>query len=155
MNKSYFWLGVKRCLPDINECEAKENPCEGQPGKRCVNTKGGYICCDAGIDDERCIKGHFCFINSAKRLFLAFFFTYPVGLGYSRSLISGIYDPSRDYEWYHKKFSDQGAFCAGGCGLNAVCMNKTCQCLEGFVGNANTRCIGKDGDLGHRFISVE
>ncbi|PAV57055.1 hypothetical protein WR25_26122 [Diploscapter pachys] len=77
---------------DINECEAKENPCEGQPEKRCVNTKGGYICCNAEMDDERCIK-------------------------------------------------DQGAFCAGGCGLNAVCMNKTCQCLEGFVGNANTRCI--------------
>ena len=70
---SFLIESKKPCLPDINECEAKENPCEGQPGKRCVNTKGGYICCDAGIDDERCIKGHFCFINSAKRLFLAFF----------------------------------------------------------------------------------
>ncbi|PIO55985.1 calcium binding EGF domain protein, partial [Teladorsagia circumcincta] len=36
---------------------------------------------------------------------------------------------------------DKGAFCAGGCGLHAVCYNQTCQCMEGFVGDPHTRCI--------------
>ncbi|KAK6012443.1 calcium binding EGF domain protein, partial [Ostertagia ostertagi] len=37
--------------------------------------------------------------------------------------------------------SEKGAFCAGGCGLHAVCYNQTCQCMEGFVGDPHTRCI--------------
>ncbi|RCN27197.1 hypothetical protein ANCCAN_27070 [Ancylostoma caninum] len=77
---------------DVNECDSMENPCENQEGDRCVNIKGGYICCDSDVDDERCIR-------------------------------------------------DKGAFCAGGCGLHAVCFNQTCQCMEGFVGNPHTRCI--------------
>ncbi|XGW14233.1 hypothetical protein V3C99_000510 [Haemonchus contortus] len=36
---------------------------------------------------------------------------------------------------------EKGAFCAGGCGLHAVCYNQTCQCMEGFVGDPHTRCI--------------
>ncbi|WKY02620.1 hypothetical protein Q1695_016132 [Nippostrongylus brasiliensis] len=36
---------------------------------------------------------------------------------------------------------DKGAFCAGGCGLHAICYNQTCQCMEGFVGDPRTRCI--------------
>ncbi|RCN24050.1 hypothetical protein ANCCAN_30261 [Ancylostoma caninum] len=83
---------VKSMLPDVNECDSMENPCENQEGDRCVNIKGGYICCDNDVDDERCIR-------------------------------------------------DKGAFCAGGCGLHAVCFNQTCQCMEGFVGNPHTRCI--------------
>ncbi|KAK5967567.1 hypothetical protein GCK32_012227 [Trichostrongylus colubriformis] len=37
--------------------------------------------------------------------------------------------------------NEKGAFCAGGCGLHAVCYNQTCQCMEGFVGDPHTRCI--------------
>ncbi|KAK6744764.1 hypothetical protein RB195_011467 [Necator americanus] len=77
---------------DVNECNSIANPCENQEGDRCVNIKGGYICCDNDVDDERCIR-------------------------------------------------DKGAFCAGGCGLHAVCFNQTCQCMEGFIGNPHTRCI--------------
>ncbi|EPB79867.1 EGF-like domain protein [Ancylostoma ceylanicum] len=42
---------------DVNECDSMENPCENQEGDRCVNIKGGYICCDNDVDDDRCIRG--------------------------------------------------------------------------------------------------
>uniref|UniRef100_A0A8R1U0Q1 Uncharacterized protein n=1 Tax=Onchocerca volvulus TaxID=6282 RepID=A0A8R1U0Q1_ONCVO len=48
---------------DVNECAAKDNPCEGQIGaSRCVNIDGGYICCEEDLDNKRCIreKGAFC-----------------------------------------------------------------------------------------------
>ncbi|TKR68510.1 hypothetical protein L596_024483 [Steinernema carpocapsae] len=35
---------------------------------------------------------------------------------------------------------EQGAFCAGGCGLHAVCVNQTCQCMEGFGGDPHLKC---------------
>ncbi|GMR43508.1 hypothetical protein PMAYCL1PPCAC_13703, partial [Pristionchus mayeri] len=63
---------------DVNECEAKKEPCSSA-SDRCVNVHGGYICCGGDKDDEACIK-------------------------------------------------DQGAFCAGGCGLHAMCVNETCTC---------------------------
>ncbi|KIH68050.1 hypothetical protein ANCDUO_01621 [Ancylostoma duodenale] len=44
------------CSSDVNECDSMENPCENQEGDRCVNIKGGYICCDNDVDDERCIR---------------------------------------------------------------------------------------------------
>lgn len=43
---------------DVNECAAKDNPCEGQIGaSRCVNIDGGYICCEEDLDNKRCIRG--------------------------------------------------------------------------------------------------
>ncbi|KJH50297.1 calcium binding EGF domain protein [Dictyocaulus viviparus] len=36
---------------------------------------------------------------------------------------------------------EHGAFCAGGCGLHAICFNQTCQCKEGFVGDPYTKCL--------------
>uniref|UniRef100_A0A158P6I7 EGF-like domain-containing protein n=1 Tax=Angiostrongylus cantonensis TaxID=6313 RepID=A0A158P6I7_ANGCA len=77
---------------DVNECLSMENACKDQKGDRCVNIKGGYVCCEENVDDGQCIQDH-------------------------------------------------GAFCAGGCGLHAICFNQTCQCMEGFVGDPHTRCV--------------
>ena len=38
---------------------------------------------------------------------------------------------------------EQGVFCAGGCGLNAYCGNKTCECLPGYSGDPLKKCLGK------------
>ncbi|CAJ0578467.1 unnamed protein product, partial [Mesorhabditis spiculigera] len=35
---------------------------------------------------------------------------------------------------------EQGAFCAGGCGHNAVCRNETCECVPGFHGEPVHHC---------------
>ncbi|VDM44384.1 unnamed protein product [Toxocara canis] len=35
---------------------------------------------------------------------------------------------------------EKGAFCSGGCGTHAVCYNETCQCMEGFEGDARVKC---------------
>ncbi|KAK6101580.1 EGF domain family protein [Brugia pahangi] len=35
---------------------------------------------------------------------------------------------------------EKGAFCSGGCGLQAVCYNETCQCMEGFSGDPRVKC---------------
>ncbi|VIO91652.1 Uncharacterized protein BM_BM3447 [Brugia malayi] len=35
---------------------------------------------------------------------------------------------------------EKGAFCSGGCGLQAVCYNETCQCMEGFSGDPRIKC---------------
>lgn len=41
---------------DVNECEAKEEPCASS-SDRCVNVHGGYICCGGDRDDAECVKG--------------------------------------------------------------------------------------------------
>lgn len=37
---------------------------------------------------------------------------------------------------------EQGAFCGGGCGDDALCYNNTCQCSFGFRGNPKIKCYG-------------
>ncbi|CAI5446030.1 unnamed protein product [Caenorhabditis angaria] len=62
-----------------------------------------------------------------------------------------------------KCIQEQGAFCSGGCGLNAVCQNQTCQCVEGFKGDANKKCVDineceedekKCGGVGDRCVNL-
>uniref|UniRef100_A0A8R1DNL8 FiBrilliN homolog n=1 Tax=Caenorhabditis japonica TaxID=281687 RepID=A0A8R1DNL8_CAEJA len=36
---------------------------------------------------------------------------------------------------------DQGAFCSGGCGDNAICSNSTCECVSGFRGDPQKKCV--------------
>ncbi|CCJ09402.1 EGF-like domain-containing protein [Caenorhabditis elegans] len=36
---------------------------------------------------------------------------------------------------------DQGAFCSGGCGDNAICSNATCACIDGFRGDPHKKCV--------------
>uniref|UniRef100_A0AC34FM56 EGF-like calcium-binding domain-containing protein n=1 Tax=Panagrolaimus sp. ES5 TaxID=591445 RepID=A0AC34FM56_9BILA len=35
---------------------------------------------------------------------------------------------------------EKGAYCSGGCGLHAVCMNQTCTCVDGFEGDPKIKC---------------
>ncbi|KAJ1366548.1 hypothetical protein KIN20_027229 [Parelaphostrongylus tenuis] len=96
---------------DVNECLSIENACENQKGDRCVNINGGYVCCKEGLDDDQCIRG----TSDAEAV-----------------------DMQGDSK---QNLPDHGAFCAGGCGLHAICFNQTCQCMEGFFGDPHTRCI--------------
>ena len=41
-----------------------------------------------------------------------------------------------------KFFVAHGATCAGGCSLNAECVEDKCQCKEGFSGDPEQRCKG-------------
>ncbi|CAD6188275.1 unnamed protein product [Caenorhabditis auriculariae] len=87
-NAGYVGDGIT--CHDVNECEANVNTCSSEA--RCVNIEGGYICCGAETDDDRCIE-------------------------------------------------QQGAFCSGGCGLNALCLNSSCACIDGFSGDPRRKCL--------------
>ncbi|VDL86628.1 unnamed protein product [Nippostrongylus brasiliensis] len=133
---SFFGLPLEKCA-DINECEMNLHDCE--PSQLCENTvidlkrtsnfKGAvargaqgrfYVfkaITDCSQQEDICDRHAFCI----KSLKLCLCQTGYVGDGIT--------------------CNDKGAFCAGGCGLHAICYNQTCQCMEGFVGDPRTRCI--------------
>jgi len=39
-----------------------------------------------------------------------------------------------------KCIEEKGAYCSGGCGLHALCLNQTCTCVDGFEGDPKVRC---------------
>ncbi|KAE9553235.1 hypothetical protein FO519_003543 [Halicephalobus sp. NKZ332] len=39
-----------------------------------------------------------------------------------------------------KCIEEKGAYCSGGCGLHALCLNQTCTCVDGFEGEPKVRC---------------
>ncbi|KAH7731862.1 CRE-FBN-1 protein [Aphelenchoides avenae] len=47
---------------DVDECKADRPPCRGSKEPQCVNTDGGYICCDESLSPAACIKkkGAYC-----------------------------------------------------------------------------------------------
>ncbi|PIC39870.1 hypothetical protein B9Z55_011422 [Caenorhabditis nigoni] len=45
------------------------------------------------------------------------------------------------YQEWLRPANDQGAFCSGGCGDNAICSNATCACIDGFRGDPHKKCV--------------
>uniref|UniRef100_A0A1I7X8T5 EGF-like domain-containing protein n=1 Tax=Heterorhabditis bacteriophora TaxID=37862 RepID=A0A1I7X8T5_HETBA len=143
---------------DIDECRL-ENTCDKRA--ECTNTPGGYKCtCDPGLtgdgkncspitdcdqQEDICDRHAFC-INSLK---LCICQSGYAGDGITCndvneciSVLLFLFYITNNVLYLNYGFnSDQGAYCAGGCGLHAVCFNQTCQCMEGFVGDPHTKCI--------------
>ncbi|CAB3401851.1 unnamed protein product [Caenorhabditis bovis] len=77
--------------------------------------------------------------------------------------LDGGYVCCKDGDSDEQCVKDQGAFCSGGCGLNAICANQTCQCVEGFSGDANKKCVDineceddkKCGGVGDRCVNLQ
>ncbi|PIO76200.1 calcium binding EGF domain protein [Teladorsagia circumcincta] len=117
---------------DVDECRL-ENVCD--PRAECINTPGGFQCkCDAGLTGDGIHCEH---VNECASV------ESPCAnqTGHRCVNINGGYICCDDDVDDDRCIKEKGAFCAGGCGLHAVCYNQTCQCMEGFVGDPHTRCI--------------
>ncbi|VDL81170.1 unnamed protein product, partial [Nippostrongylus brasiliensis] len=139
---------------DIDECSTG-NVCDLRA--ECINTPGGFQCkCDAGLtgdaitdcsqQEDICDRHAFCI----KSLKLCLCQTGYVGDGITCNDVNecaSMENPCANQEGNRcvnimgGYICYKGAFCAGGCGLHAICYNQTCQCMEGFVGDPRTRCI--------------
>uniref|UniRef100_A0A915PT69 EGF-like domain-containing protein n=1 Tax=Setaria digitata TaxID=48799 RepID=A0A915PT69_9BILA len=111
---------------DINECE-NDKQCPGA-GEWCVNMFGGFVCCNAESRNPECLIRNSKF-DGVRRTFSTGSIQNKATGGFliiDRQVIST------------EQF---GLACYFGCPLDSHCVNGTCRCNDGFIGNTFEGCI--------------
>uniref|UniRef100_A0A0R3S4D3 EGF-like domain protein n=1 Tax=Elaeophora elaphi TaxID=1147741 RepID=A0A0R3S4D3_9BILA len=132
---------------DINECE-DDKQCPGA-GEWCVNLFGGFICCSADSKNPECLGSSSKF-DGIRRTFSTGSTQQKETGGFM--IIDKRVLPSEQF----------GLACYFGCPADSHCVNDTCRCNDGFIGNtfedvnecelglcnqSNARCINLRGSF--------
>ncbi|CAG9536724.1 unnamed protein product [Cercopithifilaria johnstoni] len=110
---------------DVNECE-DDKQCPGA-GEWCVNLLGGFICCSADSKNPECL-GSNSKLDGIRRIF---------STGSIQQKETG------GFVVIDKQVISVGQFglaCYFGCPADSHCVNDTCQCNDGFIGNTFEGC---------------
>ncbi|VDK71684.1 unnamed protein product [Litomosoides sigmodontis] len=119
---------------DVNECE-DDRQCPGA-GEWCVNLLGGFICCRADSENPECLGSNFE-VDGIRRTFSS---------GSTQQKETG------NFLIIDKQVISAGQFglaCYFGCPADSHCVNDTCRCNDGFIGNTFEGCADvNECDLG-------
>ncbi|VBB27108.1 unnamed protein product [Acanthocheilonema viteae] len=111
---------------DINECE-DDKQCPGA-GEWCVNLLGGFICCNADSKNPECLGSNYK-LESTRRI----------------SFTGNIQQKEAGgFVIIDKQVISTGQFglaCYFGCPADSYCVNDTCRCNDGFIGNTFEGCV--------------
>ncbi|KAM3723456.1 Fibrillin-1 [Dirofilaria immitis] len=110
---------------DTNECE-DDKQCPGA-GEWCVNMLGGFVCCNEDSKKPECLSSSYK-LDSVRRTFS----TASVGQKATSAFV--IIDKQ-------VMLTEQfGLACYFGCPADSHCINDTCRCDDGFIGNTFEGC---------------
>uniref|UniRef100_A0A1I7VSX8 EGF-like domain-containing protein n=1 Tax=Loa loa TaxID=7209 RepID=A0A1I7VSX8_LOALO len=111
---------------DINECE-DDKRCPGV-GEWCVNLFGGFVCCNIDSKNPECLHSN-SKVNGIRRTF---------STGSIQQKTAGGFVVIGRQVTSSEQF---GIACYFGCPADSHCVNDSCRCNDGFIGNTFEGCV--------------